>query len=92
MHGHRNIGPAAFPRQGAWLGRRVEVVFPNTEERSAGRFVRDDVDSPDMQIICLDDGRLLVKGEWIRFEILPSTPRSSAPAPIQDAAMEAAQP
>lgn len=72
MHGHRNIGPTSFPRQGRWLGRRVAVLFPRTRDAVAGELVRDDIDSPDIQIVRLDDGRLVVKGEWARLEVLPS--------------------
>ena len=70
MQGHSNIGLHSFPRQGRWLGRRVALKFPKSTEPVAGEVVRDDVDSPDVLIVKLDDGRLVIKGEWERLEVL----------------------
>jgi hypothetical protein len=47
----------AFPEQGSWLGRRVEVVFGYTQPAFKGVIVREDAVEPGLLIIRLDDGR-----------------------------------
>ena len=54
---HKNIGIDKFPKQGAYLGRRVEVCFNyDTTETLMGRVVRDDVEEPGCMIIKLETG------------------------------------
>lgn len=47
----------AFPDQGAFLGRRVEVLFDYQQPAFKGVIVRDDAKEPGLLIIRLDDGR-----------------------------------
>lgn len=61
---HKNITHVRFPRQGDWLGRRVEVCFHwDTDHTLAGTFVRDDREEPGVTIIRLDDGRHVLASE-----------------------------
>jgi hypothetical protein len=54
------ISYEAFPKQGSFLNRRVEVCFNyNTGRIILGKIVRDDIEEPFMTIIKLDDGRYL---------------------------------
>lgn len=60
----RNVGFSKFPRQGGWVGKRVEVVFEyDTANRIGGTFVRDDHEATFLAIIRLDDGRHVLSSE-----------------------------
>lgn len=53
-----SIDKDKFPKQGDYLGRRMEVIFHmNTSDPLRGTMVRDDVEEPNLTIIRLDDGR-----------------------------------
>lgn len=59
-----NIGHDRFPKQGTYLGRRVEVCFDyDTAHRIGGQCVRDDVEPPGLMILRLDDGRVVLSTE-----------------------------
>ena len=47
----------AFPAQGQYLGKRVEVLFGYSQPPFKGVIVRDDAAEPGLLIIRLDDGR-----------------------------------
>lgn len=58
------IGHDRFPRQGDWVGKRVEVTFHYDARTTVGGvFVRDDRESPGVGIILLDDGRYVLTTE-----------------------------
>lgn len=60
----KNVGYDEFPKQGPDLGRRVKVCFNYDLGRSLmGIVVRDDVESPAVEIIALDDGRYVLTTE-----------------------------
>ena len=63
---HPNITNTEFPRQGAFLGRRVQVVFHYGAETVLGVVVRDDSEAPGETIIRLDNGRFVrsVECQW----------------------------
>ncbi|OMC38374.1 hypothetical protein A5742_00530 [Mycolicibacterium fortuitum] len=64
MGSHRNIASDRFPKQGSYLGIRVEVCFHyDTGARIGGRIVRDDAEEPGRAIIMLDDGRYVLTTE-----------------------------
>lgn len=48
---------AAYPAQGAFLGKRVRVMFGYQRPEFKGVIVRDDAAAPGLLIIRLDDGR-----------------------------------
>lgn len=48
---------ADFPTQGAFLGRRVSVMFGYQRPEFKGVIVRDDATAPGLLTIRLDDGR-----------------------------------
>lgn len=57
---HRNIGFNKFPKQGGQLGQSVSVCFNyNTEEKIAGKIIRDDMEEPHRTIIELEDKRIV---------------------------------
>lgn len=59
-----NITADAFPRQGTFLGKTVEVMFHyNTSRAFPATVVRDDVDDPFVTILALDDGRYVLATE-----------------------------
>ena len=61
---HQNIGFLRFPAQGAWLGKRVRVLFDyDTTMQIEGTIVRDDAEEPGRTIIHLDDGRFVLTTE-----------------------------
>lgn len=64
MGHHPNVGLDVFPKQGEYLGRRVQVIF-NRDDTAAlgGEIVRDDLDQPGRTIIKLDDGRYVLGTE-----------------------------
>ncbi len=64
MGQHQNIGADRFPRQGEWLGKRVEVCFDYDPSQTIwGTFIRDDAEDPQRSIIQLDDGRVVLTTE-----------------------------
>lgn len=59
-----SIDYESFPRQGDWLGKRVEVCFKyDLQRRLFGTIVRDDREQPGIAIIRLDDGRHVLSTE-----------------------------
>lgn len=61
---HLNIGRGRFPKQGAWLGKRCEVIYDyNTTDRVGATVVRDDAEDPHRTILHTDDGRYLLSTE-----------------------------
>lgn len=53
-----------FPKQGSFLGKKVEVCFHyNTSQLIAGTIVRDDAAEPYCCIIKLDNGRYILSTE-----------------------------
>jgi hypothetical protein len=59
-----NINYDEFPKQGSYLGRRVEVCFHyDANKRIGGVIVRDDAEDPHRTIIRLDDGRYVLTTE-----------------------------
>lgn len=57
-----NVGFSRFPRQGKYLGARVDVVFSHDAaltQTLSGRIIRDDVEAPYETLIRLDDGRFI---------------------------------
>lgn len=64
MGSHQNIASDRFPKQGSYLGSRVEVCFHyDTSKRIGGEIVRDDAEEPGVEIIKLDDGRHVLTTE-----------------------------
>ena len=58
------IGMERFPTQSDWVGRRVEVCFfYDTSHTIGGEIIRDDEESPNIMLIKLDDGRVLLSTE-----------------------------
>lgn len=59
-----SIDYESFPRQGNWVGKRVEVFFKyDTSHALLGTVVRDDREQPFIAIIRLDDGRFVLTTE-----------------------------
>lgn len=59
-----NISHITFPKQGSFLGRRVEVAFNyDTAHTVNGTVLRDDVEEPNRMVILLDDGRVVLSTE-----------------------------
>lgn len=59
-----SIGFDKFPKQGTYLGKRVNVCFNyNTSKQIAGTVVREDVEEPGVMIIRLDDTRHVLSTE-----------------------------
>jgi hypothetical protein len=55
---HDNSGGFRYPRQGAFLGKTVEVYFNyDTSATVRGKVIRDDAEKPGLMIIQLEDGR-----------------------------------
>lgn len=64
MGSHENISATRFPRQGTNLHKRVEVCFHfDSSQRVQGTVVREDVQSPFVMLIRLDDDRYVEAGE-----------------------------
>lgn len=64
MGAHENISADRWPKQGAYLGRRVSVCFHyDTSREFPGVIVRDDDEEPGRLIIRLDDGRVVLATE-----------------------------
>jgi len=62
----------AYPEQGSWLGRRVEVLFGFTGPAFKGVIVREDAVKPGLLIIRLDDGRHVLSLEC-QYHLLPNS-------------------
>lgn len=61
---HKNIGADTFPRQGSFLGQRLNVCFNyDTSRQVGGVCVRDDAEEPGRMVIQLDDGRFVLSTE-----------------------------
>lgn len=59
-----NVGFSKFPKQGQYLGRRVQVCFNyDTSNILLGTIVRADEEEPGRLIIKLDDGRYVLSTE-----------------------------
>lgn len=72
---HQNIGYDKFPKQGGWLGRRVNVCFNyDTSKSIFGTIVRDDREEPGQTIIKLDDGRYVEASEC-QYQVLKGVSR-----------------
>jgi hypothetical protein len=53
-----------FPKQGDWVGKRVDVCFRYDSTRTiGGTIVREDEEAPGLCIIRLDDGRHVLTTE-----------------------------
>ncbi len=60
------IGHDRFPRQGHLIGHRVSVCFASEPDRTTGGvMVRQDDELPYVEIIRLDDGRLVLTAECL---------------------------
>lgn len=60
----QNIRIDKFPAQGSLLGKKVSVCFHyDTSQLIDGVFVRDDMESPFLEIIRLSDGRHVLATE-----------------------------
>lgn len=61
---HDNIKHDKFPKQGAYLNKRVTVCFHyDTKNTINGTVVRDDVEKPGLEIIKLDNGNYVLTTE-----------------------------
>lgn len=61
---HSAITAESFPKQSDHLNARAQVVFHyDLNRRFGATIVRDDVESPFMCILKLDDGRYVLSGE-----------------------------
>ena len=53
-----------YPKQGQFLGKRMQVVFNyDTSKIFGGLCIRDDSEEPCLVIIQLDDGRVVLANE-----------------------------
>jgi len=60
----KNINIDLFPKQGSWVGKKVEVCFHYDSSKCIyGTIVRDDSEEPGIGIIALDDGRYILTTE-----------------------------
>lgn len=72
-----SVGFDRFPKQGTWLGRRVQVCFDyDTSRTIGGTIIREDDEPPGLMLINLDDGRTVRSVECqyslLRIEAEPS--------------------
>jgi hypothetical protein len=83
MGTHINVGPLRFPKQGEWLGKRVNVCFHfKTEDLFPGTIVREDSEEPGRLIIALDDGRYVISTECMySFNNVPTNEGNTPPFP-----------
>ena len=59
-----NITHEKFPKQSGWIGRTISVCFHyNASVRVRGVVVRDDMEEPNVMIIQLDNGRVILSTE-----------------------------
>lgn len=57
---HPNIGYKKFPKQGNRLNKEVSVCFDyQPSDTIKGVVVRDDIESPHLGLIQLEDGRIV---------------------------------
>lgn len=67
------ISHDAFPKQGAFLHKRVTVCFNyDTSNQIGGVIVRDDAEEPGRAIIALDDGRYVLSTECMYSSEAPA--------------------
>lgn len=72
-----NIAHDRWPKQGGFLGQRVDVCFNyDTAHTLPGEVVRDDVTAPGRMVIRLDDGRHVLSTEC---QWTPTPPRAGGP-------------
>lgn len=68
-----NISADRWPKQGAFLGTRVEVCFHYDTSRTVrGIVLRDDAEAPGEMIIQLDNGRV-VRSVECQYSIAPAS-------------------
>jgi hypothetical protein len=61
---HANIAADKFPKQGSYVGRRVNICFNYDAKRKLqGVCIRDDIEEPFLTIFRLDDGRAVLATE-----------------------------
>jgi len=60
---HVNITESKFPKQGALSSKKVLVRFHCRDPIFNGVIVRDDIESPYVTIIRLEDGRIILGTE-----------------------------
>lgn len=70
MGSHPNIQGGSFPKQGEYLGKKVQVLLGEDPTQYEGTVVRDDYEEPFLTIIRLEDDRHVLS-----TECLYSTPR-----------------
>jgi len=64
MGSHVNITAKIFPRQGNYLHKPVKVIFHYDDAIPChGEVIRDDMESPFLTIIRLNDGRVILSSE-----------------------------
>ena len=64
MGHHKNITATRFPKQGLFLGKRVQVCFNYDPSRPfGGVMIRDDIEAPHESVIQLDNGRVVIGSE-----------------------------
>ena len=65
----RTITAETFPRQGEWLGKRVNVCFHgDADNLFPGTIVREDNETPFEVLIKLDSGRY-IRGEECAYQL-----------------------
>jgi hypothetical protein len=58
------IGFNRMPKQGPWVGKKVDVYFHyDTSKSIRGEIIRDDTEQPYVGIIKLEDGRFVLDTE-----------------------------
>ncbi|RMI14267.1 hypothetical protein EBE87_28085 [Pseudoroseomonas wenyumeiae] len=71
------VGFDRFPKQGSWLGRRVEVCFDyDTSRTIGGTIIREDEEAPGLMLIHLDDGRV-VRSVECQYALRPAIPNDA---------------
>jgi hypothetical protein len=58
-----NVDYNKFPKQGEFLGRSVRVTFHYNSHTITGTIIRNDIESPNLTIIQLTDGRTILDSE-----------------------------
>jgi hypothetical protein len=60
----KGISIDEFPKQSNWLGRNVTVCFNyDTSRTIKGTIIRDDAEEPNVMIIQLENGRIVLATE-----------------------------
>lgn len=74
----KNISRDKFPRQGAWLGRQVNVCFDyDTSYTIGGEIVREDAEEPGRMIIKLANGRYVLSTEC-QYQLLKENEKAQS--------------